>query len=108
MGRFRAEAIRVKKVGDLTIVFYDEKRIYIQKNGNWTLFHRWGAPLGFYGRSWKHFRKLLIRETTITYEHCFHLAFRYDIGFLSNVDAPDLEGKETMEMIFPVKNKEVK
>lgn len=109
MGRFRAEAIRIKKVGELTIVFYDAKRIYVQKkNGNWTLFHRWGAPRGFYGSSWKYFRKLLMREKTITFEHCYRLAFRYDIGFLANVEAPDLEGKKTLEMIFPIKNKEVK
>lgn len=111
MGRFRAEAIVIKKVDDLTIVFYDRERIYIKdKSHGWTLFHRYYTQLGFYGSCWKPFRKLLMVEKRITFNHCYRLAFRYDIQSRAGVKPPNLEGRATVERILPskdIKNKEV-
>lgn len=112
MGRFRAEAIIIKRVKDLTIVFYDKENIYIKDGGHeWTVFHRWFAPRGSYTRGWKQFRNLLLYEKHITYAHCYRLAFRWDIPSCANVRPPNLKGKTTVERILPskdIKNEEVK
>lgn len=101
MGRFRAEGILIKRVNDLTIVFYNKKTIYITDDTHkWTVFHRWYAPLGFYGTNWKLFRQLLRVEKEITFNHCYRLAFKYDIQSMANVGPPNLEGKQVVELII--------
>lgn len=101
MGRFRAEAIVIKRVDDLTIVFYDKERIYIKdKAHEWALFHRYYSQLGFYGKCWKPFRRLLMAEKRITFNHCYRLAFKYDIQSMANVGPPKLEGKQVVELII--------
>lgn len=81
MGRFRAEAITIKKIGTLKIIFYDSERIYIKDNKHdWALFHRWGMPRGSYRRSWGRFREALWKGTNLDYIECYRMAFRYEIG----------------------------
>ena len=98
MGRFRAEAVTIKRVDDLIIVFYDKKSIYIKddKHG-WTVFHRWYAPLGSYTGGWQQFRHLLFYEKRITFNHCYRLAFRWDITHMAGVKAPNLDNKPIIE-----------
>lgn len=98
MGRFRAEAVTIRRVDDLTIVFYDHKNIFIKDGRNgWTVFHRWYAPLGSYNGGWRQFRHLLLYERNITFNHCYRLAFRYDIQHMANVDGPNLDNKPIIE-----------
>lgn len=100
MGRFRAEAVIVKRVNDLTIIFYDKENIYIKDaNHEWTVFHRWFAPRGSYMGGWKQFRNLLLYEKRITFDHCYRLAFRWDIQSRANVRPPDLSKLKTVERI---------
>ena len=109
MGRFRAEAVMVKQVDNLTIVFYDKESIYIKDDiHGWTVFHRWFVPKGLYGETWKPFRKLLWEEKQITFNHCYRLAFRYSIQSMANVKPPDLSKVKIVEKIFiNNQNKEV-
>ena len=100
MGRFKAQAVIIKRVDDLTIIFYDKENIYIKDNSHgWTVFHRWFAPRGSYGGGWKQFRHLLLYEKNITFAHCYRLAFRWDIQSQANVREPDLTKLKTVERI---------
>lgn len=100
MGRFRAEAVIVKRVDDLTIVFYDKENIYIKDdNHGWTVFHRWFAPKGSYTGGWQQFRHLLLYEKKITFDHCYRLAFRYDIPSQASVRPPKLNDLKIVERI---------
>lgn len=98
MGRFKAEAVIIRRVNDLTIVFYDKHRIYVKddKHG-WTVFHRWFAPRGSYLKGWSQFRHRLLYNKQITFTHCYRLAFRWDIQSRANVDKPDLSKAKIVE-----------
>ncbi len=90
MGRFRADAVVVRDVNGIRIVFYNHESIYLRDElGNWTVFHRWFAPRGSYNGGWRQFRHLLLYEKKITSAHCFHLAFRWDI-LSQTTKAPDI------------------
>lgn len=100
MGRKRNAIVikEIKKTG-LTIVFYDSKSIYIfNKEFGWSVFHRWGAPLGSY-RSWRKFRHLMWYAKRIDYRHCFRLAFRYDISSQKAKKGPILDENSVIERI---------
>lgn len=98
MGRFKAEAVIIRKVGDLTIVFYSKDSIYVKDAiHGWTVFHRWFAPRGSYTRGWKQFRNLLLYVKHIDYNHCYRLAFRWDIQSRANVKGPNLSNLKIVE-----------
>lgn len=90
MERFKSEAVKVRYVDDLTIVFFNGESIYIHdKLQGWVVFHRWFAPRGSYVNSWRNFRRLLLREKHLTLSHCYRIAFAYDIP-VQRAKAPDL------------------
>lgn len=98
MGRFKAGAVTVKQVDDLTIIFYDKNRIYVgNKHHRWVVFHRYGAPRGSYRTSWDKFRSSLWKEKNIDYNHCFRLAFQYDVQFMTVPASPNLKNVKTQK-----------
>lgn len=101
MGRFRADAVIIRKVNDVRIVFYNKESIYVQNqtDGKWTVFHRWFAPRGSYNNGWRQFRHLLLYEKKITHTHCYHLAFRWDILSQITTKVPDLSKFKIQERI---------
>lgn len=91
MGRFRADVVIVRDINNLRIVFYDKESIYVRAaDGRWAVFHRWFAPRGSYNNGWRQFRHLLLYEKKITFEHCYRLAFRFDIPSQLVAKSPDL------------------
>lgn len=94
MGRFKAETIKVRQVDGLTIVFKDARAIYLGYDDIWVVFHRWGAPRGSYSGGWQQFRHLLYYSKSMTSVHCFELADRFNIPFVSSRRAPRLRRKE--------------
>lgn len=80
-GRYRTDEIVVKEIEDgARIVFYDERKIYLfPKHGCGTVFHRWGAPRGFYGTSWKIFRQRLMKKKKLSCATCRMIATEYDV-----------------------------
>lgn len=98
MGRFKAESTKFRCIGDLTIVFYSPKEIYLGFDDNWAVFHRWGAPRGSYGGGWQQFRHLLYYEKALTATHVFELADEFRIPYVSARAAPDLRGRTTEEV----------
>jgi len=81
MGRFVAEKTVVRKVNGMEIVFWDEKSIYLRKDGArmWTIFHRWFAPEIDYRHHWKLFRKRLLNKKSLSYLECFEVAAEHGI-----------------------------
>lgn len=93
MGRFRAESVVIKELRrtGLKIVFFNRESIYIYDDTHgWTVFHRWFAPKGSYNGGWRQFRHLLWYGKNTTYEHCYQLAFRWDIPSQKAYHPPDL------------------
>lgn len=100
MRHFRAEAVIVKMVNDVEIIFWSKHEIYVKncKSGTWTLFHRYFAPRGSYNGGWRQFRHLLLYEwDNLTYSHCFRLAFRWDIQSKTVKSGPMLENVKITE-----------
>lgn len=91
MGRYKAKAVIIREVNGIKIVFYNHENIYVQSSqGQWTVFHRWFPQKGSYNNGWRQFRHLLLYEKKITYNHCYRLAFRWEISSQANVREPDL------------------
>ncbi len=95
MGRFRAEAILIRRLPETVITFYDKETIYVAQKGyyGWALFHRWFAPRGSYQDNWSPFRRQLLRQKRLTLLKCYELAERYDILHVTTSRAPKLNGK---------------
>lgn len=97
MRHFRANAVIIKRTNDIEIIFYSKEEIYVKNTntGQWTLFHRYFAP---YYKGWSQFRHLLLYEwDNLTYNHCFRLAFRWDIQSKTVKSGPMLENIKTTE-----------
>lgn len=96
MGRFRAEAVLIRRLTDVVIVFYDRETIYVTPRGNArrALFHRWYAPRGSYQASWGPFRRQLLRQKRLDISRCYELANKYGVLYVSTDNAPKLSGKK--------------
>lgn len=91
MKNFRAEAVIVRKVKGLTIVFLSKDTIYVKADDTpWAIFHRWGAPRGSYSGGWKQMRHRFGRKSDLTYADCFKIARRWNIPFVTTTNPPDL------------------
>ena len=91
MGRFRAEKVIIRDVNGIRIVFYDHENIYVRNtSGCWVVFHRWFSQKGSYNNGWRQFRHLLLYEKKIDFNHCYRLAFRWEISSQIVKQSPDL------------------
>lgn len=110
MGRFRAGKIIIRKVNGLSIIFYDGTSIYVMQDatGYGTVFHRWWAPRGSYGRgtNWSAFRRGLLETKQITLGYCYELATRWDISFTPARGWPDLANKRIKVLTSVVKKED--
>lgn len=82
MGRYRAERVIIKELPELTLVFWDWNSIYARpKTGlrQWYVFHKYHAPLGTYTKSWRPFKRRLLKSKTLNFTKCCQLASRYEI-----------------------------
>lgn len=100
MGRFRADAVVIRHINNLKIVFYDHETIYVSDGNKWYVFHRWFAPRGSYNGGWRQFRHLLFYEKNLDLNHCYHLAFRWEISTGIAKKEPDLT-KFKIKELFP-------
>lgn len=93
MGRFRANAIKIRQFTDIEIVFKDCETIWlISGNGN-IIFHRWWSPRGSYTAGWQDFRRKLWRYKNLTTTECLRLAVQHDIQFMATFRKPTLVGE---------------
>lgn len=107
MGRFRANAITIREVNGLSIVFYDSQSIYVMgKDGYAVVFHRWWAPRGSYGHgtNWSAFRRGLMETKHINLAYCYELAATWEIQFTAARGWPNLEGKKVKRLTEDAKD----
>lgn len=93
---FRADAILVRKLEHLTIIFYDSYTIYVYPdNGNiGSIFNRWDASRGSYVNGWKDFRRRLLRKKNLTVANCYEMAIKYGVVGNGTLRKLDLSGKK--------------
>lgn len=85
MGRFKAEAILIRRLPEVTITFWNKETIYIcdEKNNTTSIFHRWFAPRGNYTAQWEPFRRKLLQYKQLNITTCFELALQHNIDYVS-------------------------
>lgn len=95
MGRFKAKAILIRRLPEVTITFYSRESIYVFPKGyaNGTIFHRWHAPLGSYTGGWQQFRRKLLRYKHLNIADCHRLADQHGILYVGTDRPPKLEEK---------------
>lgn len=96
MGRFKAEAVIIRHLQEVTITFYDKESIYVFPRGcgNGAVFHRWWSPKGYYTKHWKRFREALRYNKHLDMEACFRIASYYEVLHEPAYVPPKLNGKK--------------
>lgn len=94
MGRYKAEAVVIKDMKELTIVFKDVETIWaFPKEGRTNIiFHRWFESRWNYGQ-WGAFRESLLRMRNLNIWDCYQLAKRYHISTHGTARLPNIEGR---------------
>lgn len=103
MGRYKKEAITIRRFPDFDIIFYDRETIWIQRKHSIQriIYHRWFGPRGTYGL-WRMFDDLLHRKAYINPITIAQLAQRYNISWHQTTRAPNLDGKKVIVKIAKV------
>ncbi len=100
MRYFKAEAVIIKRVNNVEIIFWSKEEIYVRNTttNQWTLFHRYFAPKGSYTGGWSQFRHLLLYEWDhLDYNHCYRIAFRWNILSQKVSKGPDITKVKVVE-----------
>lgn len=97
-GRFRSEAIIVRNVDGLRIVFWDADSIYVyygRKKG--VIFHKWSNhEKRYYTDCWKDFRRRLLQRKHLSLLLIHEMAAEYDVVATHTLRELDLS-KEKVE-----------
>lgn len=94
MGRYKAEAVIMRDMERLTIIFKDEETIWAFPKGSKTnvVFHRWWESRWNYG-TWSAFRESLMQKRDLDIWDCFSFADRFNISRMGTARAPTINGK---------------
>lgn len=95
MGRYKKEAITIRRFPDFDIIFYDRETIWIIRNHNLQriIYHRWFGPLYTYG-NWHNFSVALWQSPYLDPIRIAQLAHRFNISWHQTTRAPNLDGKK--------------
>lgn len=94
-GRYRSEAVTIRKVDGLKIVFYDKESIYVYTDDRHAfIFHRWFAQRGSYKQYWHAFRKRIWEKQRVSIPWLFELAAAHDVQVTQTCRPLDLEGRK--------------
>ena len=95
MGRWRAEAVIVRRLPEVAITFYDRETIYVFPKGAGvgSIFHRWFAPRGSYTGGWEQFRRKLLRYKCLDLARCHELAEEHGVLAVGTDRTPKLKEK---------------
>ena len=76
------EKIRMRKVDDLLIMFYDKRTVFVKHHYGVSCYHRWWVrERGYHARCWKPFCESLARTRRhLTWGDVNALAERFDIS----------------------------
>lgn len=94
-GRFRAEEITIRQVGQIEIIFWDKETIYVvdSRRAVRYIFHRWFAPRGSY-KNWQRFRQALWSSQHKQMAWYFEEAATWEIPFTTTTRPLDFCDKE--------------
>ena len=94
MGRYKAEAVIMRNMERLTILFKDEETIWaFPKSGSaHIIFHRWFQSRWTYAR-WSAFRNILWRRRDLDLRDVLKLADEYNITIMGTARLPNIEGR---------------
>lgn len=97
-GRFRSEAIIVRKVDGLRIIFWDSESIYVYYDkGKGVIFQKWEHhDRRYYTDYWKDFRRRLLQRKHLTLLQVHEMAAEYDVIATHTLRELDLS-KEKVE-----------
>lgn len=102
--RYTAKAIKVRKVGKTTIIFWSGQAIYVNEGLNCVVYHNWySGRSGAYIKSFRPFRVALLKRDGLDFMEIGRIARHYGV-ICQGASPPSLEGK-TIELIM---TKEVK
>ena len=71
-------------MGELTVLFKDERTIYFKTNNLVFVAQRWFLPKSFYPKNWRPFRKILREKSRITASDIWKAAARFEISIHSS------------------------
>lgn len=96
MGRYKANRIVARVIGELTIIFYNSSSIYIypcslEQQG--YIFHKYFAPTGTYTRNWKNFRNRIWKAKYLDFGICCRIAVECGVMSKGAVAPPNLKAK---------------
>lgn len=93
MPRFRAEAITIRELESVTIIFKDHETIWVLPKNSTTniIFHRWWSPRGSYTDGWQDFRRKMFRNKQIDLMTCYRLAAKHHIQSVGTQRQPHLD-----------------
>lgn len=88
------KTIKVRKVLDLQIVFFDSETTYVCHPNGINLYHTWFLPKdGAYYNHVRYFKRALLELRTPTITHINHLAYRHGLVVSAVEKLPDLTDK---------------
>lgn len=94
--RFRSEAIVIRDLDEMTLIFFDSNTIYMypKRYRVGTIFQKWGAQRGYSMEHWQPFRKCLRYNKNLTISDCYSLALTHDIASVATLRQLDLRGRK--------------
>ena len=79
MGRFKSGQITERKLEWGSIIFNDKYHITVKTSFCTAVFHRYGAPQGYYTKYWKLFRQELLRRKLNSVYDVYRYANKFEV-----------------------------
>lgn len=79
MGRFKSGQITERKLEWGSITFNDKYHITVKTSFYTAIFHRYGAPQGYYSKYWKLFRQELLRRKLNSVYDVYRYANKFEV-----------------------------
>lgn len=94
--KFRAEAITIRELETVQIIFKDHETIWVLPKHASTnvIFHRWWSERGSYTDGWQAFRRKMFRNKKIDLLTCYRLAAKHHIQSTGTQREPRFKDKQ--------------
>ena len=95
MGRFKSDTIKERELAWGRITFNNKYCITVETSFCTTVFHRYGAPQGYYMKHWRLFRQCLLQRKLDSIYDVYRYANRFEVtSYVKNAGvAPRNGGK---------------
>ena len=79
MGRFKSDTIKERELAWGRITFNNKYCITVETQFCTAIFHRYGAPQGYYTKYWKLFRQELLRRKLNSVYDVYRYANKFEV-----------------------------